>query len=270
MNQPGTEKLTAKKKTGAICTGLGAPLLQQFLLFVFSFIAGVLSVSFGITDINGSEMRLLSTTAFILASGAAMVLFVVFTRRRKRPVGDVFLLRKIPLRCVLPYIVMGGAISFGVGAMMELLPLPESMRATYEAAANTMDTGWVGFIAIVVFAPVCEEIALRGIMLNQFRKVMPAWLAVALQAVVFGLIHGNWYQGIAMVAMGLVLGAVTVRANSIIPAIIMHVVNNSLAFAGGNAPLPAWLLLLICLVVCAGAMAVAARLTRRAKAATGT
>ena len=90
----------------------------------------------------------------------------------------------------------------------------------------------LGFIAVGVVAPVAEEMVFRGAILRTLYKALGhrrRWVAIAVSAVLFGLVHGNMAQGFGAAVMGLLLGWIYVRTGSIVPGVVFHWVNNSLA-----------------------------------------
>lgn len=81
--------------------------------------------------------------------------------------------------------------------------------------------------AAIVLAPIGEELLCRGLTLKFANKAFGNfWVANVLQAIVFGVLHANWVQGIYAFLIGLALGWMTKRYNSIIPAMICHAVVN--------------------------------------------
>jgi membrane protease YdiL (CAAX protease family) len=89
-------------------------------------------------------------------------------------------------------------------------------------------------LAVVVAAPLTEEFICRGVLLNVFRRFGDVFAVVA-SSLVWALLHGNFVQGVPVFAMGLFLGALALRANSIIPTVILHGINNMLALVEATA-----------------------------------
>lgn len=84
-------------------------------------------------------------------------------------------------------------------------------------------------LSTLLFAPLCEEVALRGITMKLFERAgIPFALVNLSQAALFGLVHGNWVQGIYAFGVGLVLGYVRHCYGSLYPAILLHTVYNFL------------------------------------------
>jgi membrane protease YdiL (CAAX protease family) len=77
-------------------------------------------------------------------------------------------------------------------------------------------------IAVVIVAPIFEEIVLRGIVFNDFKKAVPVWLALVIQGLVFGIMHMNLIQGTYAFFLGVMLGILYLYYKSIWIPILMH------------------------------------------------
>lgn len=108
----------------------------------------------------------------------------------------------------------------------ELADLPNNM----EAAFDMMMHHPLGIVAIVIMAPIVEELlfrgAIQGHLLRQWKH--PAW-AIVLSSLIFGLVHGNWVQAPFAFVTGLALGWMYYRTGSLLPGMLMHFVNNGTA-----------------------------------------
>lgn len=88
------------------------------------------------------------------------------------------------------------------------------------------------FIMMVIAAPLLEEILFRGIILDGFLKNYKSLHAILVSAFIFALVHGNLVQGLNAFILGALFGWIYWKTKSIIPTIVIHAVNNALAFAG--------------------------------------
>jgi hypothetical protein len=79
---------------------------------------------------------------------------------------------------------------------------------------------------VVIFAPILEEVIFRGIILKGFLKNYSPTKAIIWSAVLFGLVHMNPWQFMSATGIGLVMGWLYWKTDSIIPGIILHFVNN--------------------------------------------
>lgn len=88
----------------------------------------------------------------------------------------------------------------------------------------------LAFIAAVLIAPLIEEIVFRGFMLRAFAKHIPVWGAVFGSSALFAAIHVTPGVFFPLMILGAVMATLTVKTKSIYPAIVFHMMNNSMAF----------------------------------------
>jgi membrane protease YdiL (CAAX protease family) len=119
-------------------------------------------------------------------------------------------------------------------------------------------------VLICVVAPIAEETFFRGFMFTVFARRMSIVWAAILDGVVFGLGHApaDPIQLIALGAFGVGLCLLYWRAQSIIPCMALHALNNSITFGATKDLEPALFAGLVVLsvgAVVAGGTAVSAR-----------
>ena len=90
------------------------------------------------------------------------------------------------------------------------------------------------FAYVILLGPVCEELLYRGIIISLL-KPYGKGLAVFFSAFLFGYMHGNIPQFASAFAGGLVFAAIAVKYDSLIPTIVMHILNNTTASIGDFA-----------------------------------
>ncbi len=91
-------------------------------------------------------------------------------------------------------------------------------------------------IRVALIAPVCEELLFRGSVLSSLgvtgnissRRRIPFMVVTC--GLLFALIHMNPLQTVYQFMFGCALAYITVRFGNIIPAIIMHALNNAIGF----------------------------------------
>lgn len=128
------------------------------------------------------------------------------------------------------------AMGFWTNYFNELADLPNNM----EAAFDMMMHHPLGIVAIVIMAPLVEELLFRGAIQGHLLRTWkhPAG-AIVLSSLIFGLVHGNWVQAPFAFVTGLALGWMYYRTGSLLPGILMHFVNNSaavIAFLSADDP----------------------------------
>lgn len=121
------------------------------------------------------------------------------------------------------------ALGLWTNYLSELADLPNSMQETFEMMMRHP----LGIIAIVIMAPIVEELLFRGAIEGYLlRKWKHPAGAIVFSSLVFGLVHGNWVQAPFAFVIGLALGWMYYRTGSLFPGILMHFVNNSTAVLG--------------------------------------
>lgn len=92
--------------------------------------------------------------------------------------------------------------------------------------ANSAHTPLILIVCICILAPIGEELLFRGVMLYYAKRFMLPALAVLLQAVLFGVYHGNIVQGSYATFMGIILGAIAYKFKSVVPSMLLHLTVN--------------------------------------------
>ena len=89
-----------------------------------------------------------------------------------------------------------------------------------------------GYFVVALLAPVVEEIVFRGAVLRTLLGWQPRrrWLMLALSALLFAVAHLNPAQMPHAFVIGLLLGWMYDRTNSIVPGIAYHWANNTAAY----------------------------------------
>jgi len=86
------------------------------------------------------------------------------------------------------------------------------------------------YITLAIVAPITEELAFRGLILDYLRKNYGNWPAIILSAVMFGLIHFI-PTGIAVATYGgIIYGWLRIKTERLWPSMICHSVWNSFVF----------------------------------------
>ena len=91
-------------------------------------------------------------------------------------------------------------------------------------------SGPLGAIAVGILAPISEEIGFRGVLMGGLLRMRcGAWPAIVISAIVFAFFHGTHIQLLGTTVFGIIAGWLYWRTRSLIPSMIIHMVNNSAA-----------------------------------------
>lgn len=89
----------------------------------------------------------------------------------------------------------------------------------------------MGYLVVGLLAPLVEELVFRGAVLKALlRWKQNPWIGIAISALLFALIHMNPAQMPHAFLIGLLLGWMYYRTDSIVPGVVYHWVNNTVAY----------------------------------------
>ncbi|MBM6918463.1 CPBP family intramembrane glutamic endopeptidase [Intestinimonas butyriciproducens] len=140
--------------------------------------------------------------------------------------------QNIGRRQVACLLLAGACGNILVSGAMDLLPLPQQLMESYNQASQGLNTSllWADLLSVAVFAPLVEEMIFRGLVFSRLRKALPGWLAVVLQGLVFGFVHGQLVWIVYATLFGLLLGYVRLRTGSLKASILLHLGFNLSSF----------------------------------------
>lgn len=152
---------------------------------------------------------------------------------------------------------------------MEWLPLPDLMENTFLEMSNEP----LGVLSMALVAPLVEEMIFRGTIQGYLmRRCRNPWTAIIASALIFGAIHMNPQQVVYAFLLGTIFGWIYYRTRSLMPVILGHVLNNSVAVASmkiwGTEDIEAitasdtMMMLPLLLVIAAGVVSLAMKLNR--------
>lgn len=217
------------------------PLIYMILLLIASVIGLVIinliiNVIIGLFtgEINYERDIIFDTPhlASLLSSSTVALVFLAWYRRLKKNDGLVKK-RRLALKDKGFLIVWGIGMVFFVNGIVDLFIIAleiyfPQLVSDYINMMSVMYEGSLIIIAIrvAIMAPILEELVFRGVILKKAKNIMPFYAANIIQAILFGLIHLNWIQGLYAFPIGILLGYITRRYRSIIPSIVLHALLN--------------------------------------------
>lgn len=119
------------------------------------------------------------------------------------------------------------ALSIITEGIVSLLPMSEKIEKLF---ASMVQFNLPSYLTIGIMAPLLEEFIFRGIVLKRFLQRYDPWKAIVLSSVLFGLAHLNPWQFIAAFLMGMAIGWIYYKTQSVWPGIFVHFVNNTFSF----------------------------------------
>lgn len=123
---------------------------------------------------------------------------------------------------------------FGLGAsaivLVEfLMSFLDFLPADMQHVMNVLQSGWVGILGVTVLGPIAEECLFRGAITKTLLRSYSPTVAILLSGLLFGVIHINPAQIVSASLLGVLFAWLYYRTRSLIPTILLHVLNNSLS-----------------------------------------
>ena len=160
-----------------------------------------------------------------------LFLFSNLSKTKPRKILEDFSFRKTNYKTVLISILIGFivfilniAVSTFFSYILSLLGYAASSGTGTQVEA-TWGNFFLSLLTVAILPAICEEFTHRGLLLSGYKK-LGFKKAVCLSALMFGLIHLNVGQFFYATIIGLILGVITLYSRSIVPAIIVHFMNN--------------------------------------------
>lgn len=162
-----------------------------------------------------------NAVSYFVAMSVTLAGFLFYRSRRHGPKVVAHFSR----RGLNPVLLLWG-VFFMLSTSVVLEPLLELLPEV----PNAYGRGAWAIVTVVVMAPLFEEVIFRGVLLESTRAkygVMVAWLV---SSAIFGIVHVHPTVAVNAFFIGLVLGFIYLRTDSLWSVIILHAVNNGIAY----------------------------------------
>lgn len=154
------------------------------------------------------------------------IIFVIWQRGKLgKGWGIHFGLGNLSAPLLMWGVVLLMASSVVIEPLLALFPAED-----YNAVTDLVGKGAWSILSVVVCAPLFEEMLFRGLVFESCRERFGGGGAVLISALLFGLIHVVPVQVINAFVVGIILGFIYLRTRSLANVILLHAVNNALAY----------------------------------------
>lgn len=222
------------------------PRKNPFFLIVICMLLLLLSqtaVSFVVVFLNGGslfredmtmeqanaamlDIMFAHQTEILLISGFVVLLGLWLMAKLRKSTFGAFtgIARPAKTPVLVLALAAGVAMSFWATIAINMISWPEAMVESYveSSASLTSQQPVIDFLAVVLMAPLVEELLFRGVIYDALCTFVPAGAAVVFQAMLFGSTHGTLLWILYSTLIGCVLGYVRKRTDSLWPCILMH------------------------------------------------
>jgi hypothetical protein len=199
------------------------------LLFIVIQYVALALVYVGNILINGKDATL-GTPQMLLVQGIfAVICVALFLGFRWTPVSMHYWNTR-------PFSVIFWCIIAAVGTIAPSLWLQSVLDFLPDLAGEELldfiQHRW-GYLVVCILAPLAEEVIFRGAVLRTMLEHWEGnkrWTAIIISALLFGIAHMNPAQIPHAFLMGVLLGWIYERSRSLIPCVVLHCANNTIAY----------------------------------------
>ncbi|MCR5214684.1 MAG: CPBP family intramembrane metalloprotease [Eubacterium sp.] len=213
------------------------------LTLIGYFASFAITVIMGLTDVSSTDNALVNQGIFSFVRYLLVIVFCGLWYYRENWEDKKY--KKNETRKILSFLIKPANIMsvllFAAGAQIfvdSILYLlndifPKTI-ANYKELVGSIDgSGSIMYIIMTfTLGPIAEELIFRGLCLGYLLKAFPVygpdrgWLAISIQALLFGLFHGNIVQVIYGTLFGLLFGIIAVKTKNLLPSILIHMLIN--------------------------------------------
>ena len=212
--------------------GPGAALLGVILALGTGIVLGIPAAIIGHKD--GGDLTTFGNVGVQLgtALGFLMVPMALAAQRGAATMGEIF--ARLGVRRFKPSALKWMAAAIGAYLLFAIFYSALIVEPHQKDIAEGFGALPIQILLIVIAAPVSEEICFRGMLFGGLRQKLPRVAAALVAGIVFGGLHA--LTGVSavppLIVFGFILSLLYEKTGSVVPGIILHMLNNSVALLG--------------------------------------
>jgi hypothetical protein len=184
----------------------------------------------------GQVNKLYLYISFLIGQGIILAPPIYFLTVKKQPIFESLRIKIVSLGTIKATLI------FSIGILIvfdtldriihKFIPPPEYIIDLGEIMRPDSTLGYIFlFLAVVIVAPIGEEVVFRGFLQKFLEKYWEdVTRAVLVTSLFFAMIHFNPFWTIQIYLLGVILGFLSWKTKSVLPSIILHIVNNGSAY----------------------------------------
>lgn len=200
--------------------------IVKLILFYFAYQLGFSAVAMGLSYL-GVPMDMTMMTSLAMVASTLMMAWHLIHFGYVNLASDRC--KEVSLPTLGVSIVLIFTAMYVLNLLIEQMGIPNTMEETFLAMSHNP----LGILSITLLAPILEELLFRGAIqgLLQANGQRP-WVAIIVASLIFGLVHINPAQIPFAFLLGMMFGWLYYRTGSLLPGIVGHILNNSIATLG--------------------------------------
>ena len=194
-------------------------LIIYYFLYQLGFTAVTMAVSRLIVPMDNAMM-----TSLAMVASTLMMTWHLIHYGYVRIADDRY--KEVDTRVLGVSVVFVFAAMYVLNLLIEQVGIPNTMEETFIA----MSRNSFGVLSIALLAPILEELLFRGTIQGLLQDTLKnPWKAIVISSLIFGVVHMNPAQIPFAFLLGMMFGWLYYRTGSLLPGIVGHVLNNSIA-----------------------------------------
>ncbi|MCR5007583.1 MAG: CPBP family intramembrane metalloprotease [Oribacterium sp.] len=233
--------MKSQNKTNTVLSGLIILIIYLFIQFVSGMIGGILALLYTAAKTGGNfdYMKVVAESQPVVLLVSEIISIAVFgiwyrskyVKENGENHGKSGLKKILNLR-TMSLIVCLTVVTYSIALLISIIvsffsPASEEIFNSIMSLAIG-DNTIIGYLGIILLAPIAEELAFRGVLLKKSRMNFGIIGCIVLNTVVFSISHLNPLQSIYVIPIGIMLTFLAYKYDSVLPSIIAHILNNSL------------------------------------------
>ena len=196
-------------------------------ILVFALVMTVLSSLIGI-DLSSEDFNRIF---YIVGGLLFFIIPVLYIKQKNYDFIKLFRLHPVSNDVIQYSIIIGitiGVVGDELDRLIQLLvPMPEILEELLKVMVANSAFDWVILIiGTIIIASIGEELLFRGFLQVSLENKGDVTRAVILTSLSWTLTHVNPYWAVQIFVMGVIIGFLAWRTDSVIPSIIVHALNN--------------------------------------------
>ena len=174
--------------------------------------------------------------SFFIGQGVILIPPIYFLAIKEQPIFESLRIKRVSLPTIKNTLIFSTGVLIAFDTLDRIIhkfiPPPDYIIDLGEIMKPDSTLGYIFlFLAVVIVAPIGEEIIFRGFLQRFLEKYWKdITRAVLVTSLFFAIIHFNPFWTIQIYLLGVILGFLSWKTKSVIPSIILHIVNNGSAF----------------------------------------
>jgi membrane protease YdiL (CAAX protease family) len=170
----------------------------------------------------------------LISSIVTVLIFLIIYAIRKKKLAEEILIKKTKLMNIAIAALIGTSVWLFNSGVLVFLQLNGMLMKEFQGMneiLNPLTKGnlFIMILTIGIVVPFAEEFLFRGVIYRTLSKNISIPATIIIQGVLFGIYHGNLIQGAYASLLGIIFGFITYKTQSLWPAIIAHMTNNTIA-----------------------------------------